>query len=372
LHSIDAIRTALLDFFDSGARDLPWRRADADPYAVWISEVMSQQTRIETVVPYYERWMRRFPDVRTLAEAPLDDVLKTWEGLGYYTRARNLHAAAALVREQFAGQLPGSAEQLRKLPGIGDYTAGAVASIAFGEDVPAVDGNVRRVLTRLYDEAAPSSVWLRRTAAALVPPDRPGDFNQALMELGATICTPRSPRCSRCPVSAHCAARAAGTQLHRPRPRPTRAVPVFDIATAILRRADGRVLIERRPDSGLLAGLWQLPGVELTNAPAAREVAGSAATASGDAAAAAERAAVAAVLELAGSYGSVEVGSAHRHLCTVEHTFSHRRERYVCMLIEILPHHARAATGTRWIGSAGHSKFALPRAQQRILTTIFS
>lgn len=159
----------------------------ADPYRVWVSEVMLQQTRVDAVVPYYLAWMDRFPTLEALAAAPLDDVLRAWEGLGYYARARNLHRAAVVVRDRLGGEVPRTADDLRALPGVGEYTAGAVASIAFGEAVPAVDGNVRRVLSRLYDEAEPTPAWLRERAAALVDPERPGDFNQALMELGATV-----------------------------------------------------------------------------------------------------------------------------------------------------------------------------------------
>src|SRR5687768_12935276 len=187
---IRRMRRALLGFYDAHRRALPWRE-DPRPYRVWISEVMLQQTRVDAVLPYYRAWMERFPDVRALAAAPLDDVLKAWEGLGYYARARNLHKTALVVHDRMGGELPARAAELRELPGFGEYTAGAVASIAFGERVPAVDGNVRRVLARLFDEPAPSAGWLRERAAALLDRERPGDWNQALMELGATGCTPR-------------------------------------------------------------------------------------------------------------------------------------------------------------------------------------
>ena len=212
--SLPALRRALLDHYDRTARDLPWRR-ETDPYRIWVSEVMLQQTRVETVVGYYGAWMERFPDLDTLAGADADDVMKAWEGLGYYRRARNLHRGAAVVRDSLGGAVPGSYAALRDLPGVGDYTAGAVASIAFGEVVPAVDGNVRRVLARLYDVAEPKPAWLRRTAAEWVDADRPGDWNQALMELGAVVCTPAKPNCDVCPVSSGCAALAAGTILPR-------------------------------------------------------------------------------------------------------------------------------------------------------------
>ncbi len=198
-----ALRRALLAFYDARRRDLPWRR-DPDPYRVWVSEVMLQQTRVDAVVPYYERWLRRFPTLHALATAEPDEVLRAWEGLGYYARARNLHRAARVVRERHAGDVPSEPAALRELPGVGDYTAGAIASIAFGRREPAVDGNVRRVLARLLDVADPPPARLRAVAAALVPAERPGDFNQALMELGALVCTARVPRCADCPVRGVC------------------------------------------------------------------------------------------------------------------------------------------------------------------------
>ncbi|HEX6135605.1 MAG TPA: A/G-specific adenine glycosylase [Longimicrobiales bacterium] len=339
---IAAIRKALLAFFDAAARPLPWR-ATRDPYAIWISEVMSQQTRVETVVPYYEQWLRTFPDVHALARASLDDVFRVWEGLGYYSRARNLHAAARVIREHHAGALPCEYAQLRALPGVGDYTAGAIASIAFGSRHAAVDGNVRRVLARLFDQPDPAPARTREAALELVPEDRPGDFNQALMELGATICTPRAPQCPRCPVRDDCAARAAGTQAQRPRAKARRAIPAVAIATAVLRDAPGRLLVVRRPAHGLLAGLWSFPGTEVDD-PA-------------DAASA--------VLAIARTH-------AHAHgaplpLGTVSHTFSHRRERYHCFVVDVgrtaVPCAAQDAV---WIDGEDRS-VALPRAQQRIL-----
>ena len=196
---IPGFRRALLGHFDRSRRALPWR-SERTPYRVMVSEFMLQQTRVETVIPYYERWLRRFPGWEALADAGEDEVLRAWTGLGYYRRARNLHRAARVVRERFGGELPKEPAALKRLPGVGEYTAGAVASIAFGRAVPAVDGNVRRVLCRILDVAAPTAGRLREEAARLVDPGRPGDFNEALMELGATVCTPRAPGCGGCPV----------------------------------------------------------------------------------------------------------------------------------------------------------------------------
>ena len=251
-------REALLGWYDARRRDLPWRR-DQDPYRVWISEVMLQQTRVETVLPYYAAWMERFPDLEALADADEESVLAAWSGLGYYSRARNLQAAA---RRMVADGVPDSEAGWRALPGVGPYTAGAVASIAFGRRVPAVDGNVVRVMSRLFDigddvTRAAGRRAVQDAAAALVPRDRPGDWNQAVMELGATVCTPR-PDCDKCPVSDHCRARIAGILLERP-VKPAKKAPRTDPMHFAAVLAGDRVLLTKQPP-GLLAGTWLLPG----------------------------------------------------------------------------------------------------------------
>lgn len=229
---------------------------------------MLQQTRVETVAPYYDKWLKRFHGFRELADAPLDEVLLAWKGLGYYSRARNLHQTAKMVRDRHGGELPEDPAALRMLPGIGEYTAGAVASIAFGRAVPAVDGNVRRVLARLLDLAAPTPAQLRRAATRLLDPARPGDHNEAMMELGATICTPRAPRCGECPVAAWCTARQAGTVARRPAPRPPRQVRRADYATVVAIDPAGRTLLAKRRETGLLAGMWEFPSAPLATTPA--------------------------------------------------------------------------------------------------------
>lgn len=252
------LRRRLLDFYDEQRRDLPWRKAD-DPYRIWVSEVMLQQTRVDTVIPYYRRWMERFPTLEDLASAEQEEVLQQWKGLGYYSRARNLHRAARLLRERRGGRLPESVADLQELPGIGEYTAGAVASIAFGVPAPAVDGNARRVLSRLFDLPDPGRSELRRRAGELVDPERPGAFNQAIMELGARICTPTSPSCERCPVERLCLARRNGTVEERPAPRKRSAVKEREMAVAVLLDREGRTVLVRRPEDGLLGGMWEFP-----------------------------------------------------------------------------------------------------------------
>ena len=255
---VRAARRALLAHYDRTRRDLPWR-GERDPYRVWVSEVMLQQTRVETVIPFYRRWLERFPDVEALADASVDDVLLVWQGLGYYRRARGLHAGALVVREHHGGVLPSRHGELRALPGVGEYTAGAVASIAFGVRVGAVDGNVRRVLSRIHDEASLPSRRLRALADAWVDPGRPGDWNEALMDLGATLCTPRAPACAACPLRTWCRARAAGTQEARPAPPATKKVPSRTLAVAVVVDGEGRGLLVRRAEGGLLGGLWAFP-----------------------------------------------------------------------------------------------------------------
>ena len=218
---------------------------------------MLQQTRVDAVVPYYNAWLESFPTIDALANADEHAVLKKWEGLGYYSRARNLHAAAKVVREAHNGAVPSSYEQLRALPGVGDYTAGAILSIAHRVPAPAVDGNVRRVLSRLFDvDAEPAE--LRALAARLVDVEQPGDFNQSVMELGATVCTPRSPSCFACPVAHHCDARKNGTIELRPRKKAKKQIPTARVLTLVTLH-NGRVVLRRRPRSGLFAGLWEFP-----------------------------------------------------------------------------------------------------------------
>jgi len=215
---------------------------------------MLLQTRVETAEPYFRRWMDRFPSIEELAAADEEDVLKAWEGLGYYSRARNLHRSARFVREELNGVIPTELTSLRELPGIGEYSAGAIASIAYGEAVPAADGNVRRVISRLFDLPDPSPADLRERATAMLDVDRPGDWNQAVMELGATICTPRAPLCDVCPVVEHCLAQSKGTQAERPVAKALARVREATFAVLVAVRASSELALVRRPTEGMLGG----------------------------------------------------------------------------------------------------------------------
>ncbi len=260
---VERMTRDLLDWYAEEERDLPWRHAD-DPYRTWVSEVMLQQTQVRTVVPYYERFLARFPDVASLARAPLDDVLKRWEGLGYYARARNLHAAAREVVATHRGRVPDDPDRFGELPGVGAYIRAAVMSIAFGRPLAAVDGNAKRVLARAFGvveavDRPAGARTIQELADRLLAHDDPGAFNQALMDLGALVCRPAQPDCARCPWSHACVARAGGTPAEYPRKSPRRAVPTARIAVGLVARR-GRVLITRRAESGMLGGLWEFPG----------------------------------------------------------------------------------------------------------------
>ena len=262
--------TDLLAWYDRCARDLPWRGERA-PYRIWLSEVMLQQTQAETVKGYYARFLAAFPDVMALAAADEQAVLKLWEGLGYYSRARNLHAAARIVAGELGGAFPGSAEGLRKLPGIGPYAANAIASIAYGEPVPALDGNQARVLSRVlaWEDVVRTPFDLLSPATALMDKARPGDYNQALMDLGTMICTPRQPVCEACPVSSLCAAFNSGDPLDYPK-KPAPIAKKQQDMTILLMLCDGRLAVKKRP-RGLLGGLYEFCAVEGHRNPEALE-----------------------------------------------------------------------------------------------------
>ncbi|MCO5213434.1 MAG: A/G-specific adenine glycosylase [Caldilinea sp.] len=354
----------LVDWHTRHQRDLPWRHAPAgqrDPYRVWISEIMLQQTRVETVVDYFERWMARFPTVDALAAADLQDVLKQWEGLGYYARARNLHKAAQRIVAEHGGQVPDTRAAILDLPGIGAYTAGAILSLAYARPEPILDGNVKRVLARLFDIDRPidepavlRELWsLARALVETAPAGTAGDCNEGLMELGATICTPQSPRCLLCPLAEHCRAAAAGTQAARPVMPPRKRTPHYDVAAGIIWQGEpyrSRILIAQRPADGMLGGLWEFPGgkrdPEDVDLPAClrREID--------------EELAIA-----------IEVGEL---LTTVKHAYTHFR-------ITLHAFHARHRAGEpqaigctdwRWVDLGDLERFPFPVTDQKIIAAL--
>ena len=264
------LASRLLSWYRQHGRTLPWR-GHPDPYAVWVSEIMLQQTRVETVIPYFEKWMSLFPTVSDLAQASEQEVLNAWEGLGYYSRARNLHQAARMVVGEYGGKLPDDLKALRSLPGIGRYTVGAIASIAFNMDEPTLDGNLRRVYARLFDVSEPADsltgekiLW--KLAAEYLPKGQAGDYNQALMDLGATICLPKNPRCLLCPLMEICEARINGSQEQRPVLKPKKEIPHQVLAAGVILHED-EVLLSKRPSKGLLGGMWEFPNGQVTGEP---------------------------------------------------------------------------------------------------------
>lgn len=268
------LSTRLLNWYRTHKRILPWRDHPA-PYVVWVSEIMLQQTRVETVIPYFEKWMKLFPNIKSLANANEQDVLNAWEGLGYYSRARNLHKAAKRVVEKFNGELPRDLDDLRSLSGIGKYTVGAIASMAFKMDEATLDGNLRRVFSRLFDvkEFADSPVGekiLWELARKNLPKGQAGDYNQALMDLGATICLPKNPKCSLCPLMSICESRKNGTQALRPVLKPKKKTPEYvDVAVVVMRITNSHyeVLLNQRPAQGLLANMWEFPNARVEQNP---------------------------------------------------------------------------------------------------------
>lgn len=352
---VEAVRdagaaAALVGWYRGRERDVPWRD-ESDPYRILVAEVMAQQTRITTVRDYYGDFLERFPDVETLAGADQQDVLKAWEGLGYYARARRLHRAARQVMERHGGELPGSADGLRELPGVGPYTAGAVASMAFGEAEPAVDGNVRRVLSRLFDLADPTPARLEAAARRLLEaaPGDPAALNQALMDLGGEICTPRAPSCGDCPAAGSCLAVERGTVDERPPARPRRSIPHRRVAVGVVWDAAGRVLVQRRPPDGLLGGLWEFPGGKVEDGESPREAVRRE-----------MREEVAVVVEVTGTLEAVE--HAYSHFRVTLHPFHAR-------IVEGEPE-ARSATAWRWMEPDRLDELPLPAANHRILEQI--
>ncbi|MEP0943638.1 MAG: A/G-specific adenine glycosylase [Rhizobiaceae bacterium] len=273
---MEPLNSKLLAWYDRHARTLPWRISPhdgkqgvvADPYHVWLSEVMLQQTTVATVKSYFEKFIHKWPRIEDLAASDAEDVMKAWAGLGYYSRARNLKACAELVAVQFDGNFPQTAEELQKLPGIGPYTAAAIAAIAFGRAEPVVDGNIERVSTRYTANATPLPAVkddCRAFMTKVTPHDRPGDFVQAMMDLGATICTPRNPACALCPINEGCAARATNSAMDYPVKAPKKKKPTRVGAAYVLQRGDGSIWLTKRPSSGLLGGMSVVPTTDWTS-----------------------------------------------------------------------------------------------------------
>ncbi len=347
-----AFRRRLLAHYDARKRVLPWR-GERDPYRIWVSEVMLQQTRVETVAKRWPAFLAEFPTLERLAGASQDRVLKAWEGLGYYARARNLLRAARAVLRRFDGRLPDERTALQSLPGFGPYTSAAVASIAFARPVAVVDGNVRRVLARLLCERrdAGSAAFARSmevAAGAALDRRRPGDWNQAMMDLGATVCVPRAPRCPECPVARWCAGRRSGLAESLPAKRRKKPVPHVDVAVGVVRKGDG-ILIGRRPSEGLLGGLHEFPGgkrrpSESFRAACAREV-----------------------REETGL--AVEVG---RRIAVVHHAYSHFRVTIHAFLCRPVSGRlrARGTSNLRFVRTRDLSRYAFPRANVRILAAL--
>ena len=342
----------LLKWFRKNARDLPWRKTK-DPYAIWVSEIMLQQTQVDTVEPYYCRFLKRFPTVRRLARARLDTVLKLWEGLGYYSRARNLHLAAKTMVRDYDGNVPQTKQALLALPGIGPYTAGAIASIAFNEDEPLVDGNVIRVLCRLFrirgnpkSGAVQKRLW--RLAKELLPSGRAGRFNQAMMELGATVCAPRRPSCDACPLRKICSAQEHGEQEILPYRASKGPLPRQEVVVGIIYK-NGRILIDKRPPNGLLGGLWEFPGGKVEN---------------GESHTAALKREVREELGI-----TIRIGSP---LITVQHAYSHfsvTLHAFECTHASGTPK-CRSCTDFKWVYPKQLKNYAFPAANKKIIAAL--
>jgi A/G-specific adenine glycosylase len=344
--------TALLAWYDRHRRKLPWRAPPgqrADPYRVWLSEIMLQQTTVKAVAPYYARFLQRWDDVCALAAAPLDDVLKAWAGLGYYARARNLHAAARAVVERHGGKFPASEAQLRALPGIGDYTAAAIAAIAFDLPASPVDGNIERVIARLYavTTALPAAKpEIRRLAAGLTPQHRAGDFAQAMMDLGATLCTPKKPPCALCPWNDSCAAHARGEAEALPLRTPKREGVLRRGAAFVVRRADGMVLVRTRPTKGLLGAMTEVPTTEWLQSFAESDA-----------------------LEGAPRFSVKQTKKriAWRRVAgVVRHVFTHFPLELSVYAADV-PARTPAPPGTRWVALASLSGEALPSVMRKVV-----
>ena len=352
----------LLRWYRKERRDLPWRRS-RNPYHIWVSEIMLQQTRVDTVIPYFNRFVGRFPTLRHLAEAPEDDVLKHWEGLGYYSRARNLQAAAREVVEHYGGEVPRGKAEVSGLKGVGPYTTGAILSIAYDQPEPAVDGNVMRVLSRYFcledDIARPATrVAMESLAQSLIPEGQAADFNQALMELGAMVCTPKSPSCPACPVGERCEGRLQGRERELPvKTKAKKARPVFRLAALIEGTGAyaGKVLVRQRPETGLLAQMWELPHIEAPD----EEIWNRLDEGAG-------------LLEAALAEDGVRVKASNEVVGEAQHIFTHLVWKIKVLGAAALEERYVAdRTGYRWIGPEEFENYAWPNVFRKLLTEYF-
>lgn len=364
-----AIPGKLLRWYDLHKRDLPWRRRTDDPYAQWVAEIMLQQTRVETVLSYYERFLRRFPTIRRLAEADHEEVLKQWEGLGYYRRVLHLHRAARMVRDS-GGVIPDNVESLRALPGVGEYTAAAIASIAFDQPEAAVDGNVARVLSRLFgvaeDVRSPDGrSRIRELARSLLMPRRPGDINQAWMDLGSMVCTPKAPRCDACPLRAHClAAKKGDAELYPVRDKARKRKPRQIAFLAAIFVHEGKMFVRRRERGGLWSGLWEFPTLELP--PIAR----SASIDPSQKRPRADQAAPTAMerrffRRLAKEMG-VMIHKPPTRVAEVRHQLTHRSLRFRVYVSSAAPVNGTIPENSRWVSVRGFERLPISTAHRRI------
>lgn len=349
----EAIRKSLLGWFEINKREMPWRDS-RDPYAIWLSEVMLQQTRVDQATPYFQKFMAAFPKVADLANADQHDVLMLWEGLGYYARGRNLHKAAKVVADDYGGRFPASYEKLLSLPGVGPYTAAAIASIAFGGKHAVVDGNVIRVLSRFFgitDDV--SSGRTKRTiqelADELLDPQKPGDFNQAVMELGSLVCSPSIPKCDECPLGAWCVAHKTLQTSTIPYKAPKSKVPHHDIVVAVISDAQGRLLIARRPETAMLGGLWEFPGGKIEKGETLEQ---------------------ALIREIREELG-VQI-AIRRDFMVLKHAYSHFKitlHAYLCDLESGNPE-PRSSSELRWVLPQQLADFPFPKANRRLTVAL--
>jgi A/G-specific adenine glycosylase len=348
---IVGLRQALLEWYGASGRDLPWRRS-RDAYAIWISEIMLQQTQVQTVLPYYDRWLQQFPDIASLAAADLQTVLKAWEGLGYYARARNLHRAAQTIVAEFNGQFPADVDAALSLPGIGRTTAGGILSASFDFPLPIMDGNVKRVLARFIGLEVPPAKALDRLwtiAAQLVPPNAGRDFNQAFMDLGATVCTPHNPACGDCPWQLACAALRQGRQAELPITERKGPLPHKTIAVVAVWNSLGEILINQRPEAGLLGGLWEFPAVEVAKG---RSI----------------PAAIAA--SIPASFG-VQF-TLHDPIVQIEHTYTHFKATFHLYRAELVSETFGVTVPKQWVSVDRLEAFPFPKSHLKMIAAFRS